>query len=345
MGLYKRNKIWWIDFTTPNGKRIQESARTSDKVKAQEYHDYRKAEAWRVVQLKERPKYTWEQAVVRRLKETSHKKSLEDDKLHFRKLHTYLAGKYLHEIDRNLVDHITQSRLSDGVSNATANRMLEVLRATLNAAEKQWDWIERAPHVRMLKEPKRRVRYLTQEQVALLLAELPLHLRYIVVFALSTGLRKSNVTQLKWDQLDLDRNVAWIHADEAKANNSIPVALNLDAIEILEAQHGSHQEYVFTYRDKPVKEANTRAWREALKRAGIHDFRFHDLRHTWASWHVQNGTPLHILQEMGAWESPEMVRRYAHLSAEHLAPYSDNVVLEKSTGVTNPLQPEEKEKC
>ena len=62
-----------------------------------------------------------------------------------------------------------------------------------------------------------------------------------------------------------------------------------------------------------------------LKRAGIHDFRWHDLRHTWASWHVQAGTPLHVLQDLGGWETAEMVRRYAHLSADHLAGYVDRV--------------------
>jgi len=64
---------------------------------------------------------------------------------------------------------------------------------------------------------------------------------------------------------------------------------------------------------------NTKAWRNALKRAGIIDFRWHDLRHTEASWHVQAGTPLHVLQELGGRESVEMVCRYAHLSSEHLA--------------------------
>jgi integrase len=73
---------------------------------------------------------------------------------------------------------------------------------------------------------------------------------------------------------------------------------------------------------------------QALKRAWITDFRWHDLRHTWASWHVQQGIPLHALQELGGWESGEMVRRYAHVSADHLAPYADrlcalNVVDEK----------------
>lgn len=63
-------------------------------------------------------------------------------------------------------------------------------------------------------------------------------------------------------------------------------------------------------------------WRLALARAGIEDFRFHDLRHTWASWLVQAGVPLFVLQEMGGWESLEMVKRYAHLSPTHLAEYA-----------------------
>ncbi len=64
------------------------------------------------------------------------------------------------------------------------------------------------------------------------------------------------------------------------------------------------------------------AWRNGLKRSGITDFRFHDLRHTWASWLVQAGVPLSALQEMGGWESIEMVRRYAHLSPNHLTEHA-----------------------
>lgn len=64
---------------------------------------------------------------------------------------------------------------------------------------------------------------------------------------------------------------------------------------------------------------------KGLERAGIEDFRWHDLRHTWASWHVQNGTPLYVLPELWGWESPEMVRKYAHLSCEHLAPYAERL--------------------
>ena len=72
-------------------------------------------------------------------------------------------------------------------------------------------------------------------------------------------------------------------------------------------------------------QVNTKAWHKALKRVGIENFRWHDLRHTWASWHIQEGTPLHVLQELGGWSTPEMVQKYAHLSSEHLAQWVDRM--------------------
>lgn len=134
-------------------------------------------------------------------------------------------------------------------------------------------------------------------------------------------MRRANVTGLQWSQLDLARRLAWIHPDQAKARKAIAVPLNSEAVVIIR------------------KQVSTRAWYGALQRAGINDFRWHDLRHTWASWHVQSGTPLHVLQELGGWESAEMVRRYAHLSADHLAPYADRLsalrVVEDSALGTN----------
>ena len=76
----------------------------------------------------------------------------------------------------------------------------------------------------------------------------------------------------------------------------------------------------------PVEQLSTAAWYKALQRAGIQNFRWHDLRHTWASWHVQSGTPLHVLQELGGWASFAMVQRYAHLAADHLAPWADRLL-------------------
>ena len=71
---------------------------------------------------------------------------------------------------------------------------------------------------------------------------------------------------------------------------------------------------------------STKAWYKALQKTGLEGFRFHDLRHTWASWHVQAGTPLNALQELGGWSSADMVRRYAHLGANHLANYANNIL-------------------
>ncbi|MEB0165515.1 tyrosine-type recombinase/integrase, partial [Glaciimonas sp. CA11.2] len=70
-------------------------------------------------------------------------------------------------------------------------------------------------------------------------------------------------------------------------------------LKVLTKQIGKHNLYVFTYKGKPVIQVNTKAWRLALVRAGIENFRWHDLRHTWASWLTQQGVPLNVIQEMG----------------------------------------------
>lgn len=159
----------------------------------------------------------------------------------------------------------------------------------------------------------------------MLLSELPEHQRDLVVFALTTGLRQSNVLKLEWSQVDLERGVAWIHADQAKARRSIHVSLSTLAKDVLVRQVGKHPERVFTFRGRPINSVTTKAWPAALGRAGIENFRWHDLRHTWASWHVQNGTPLYVVQEMGAWETASMVRRYAHLAPAYLAAHAEVV--------------------
>jgi len=112
---------------------------------------------------------------------------------------------------------------------------------------------------------------------------------------------------------------------------------------VVQGQIGKHLELVFSFRGKPISQVSTKAWYMALQRAGIEDFRWHDLRHTWASWHAQGGTLLFALQELGGWESAEMVRRYAHLSADHLAPWADRLSANKHGG-TNLAQPSAKRK-
>lgn len=325
MSLFKRKSIWHVDVVSPSGERVRQSTGTTNKALAQEFHDKLKHELWRIAKLGDRPRRTWNEAVVRWLKEQSHKATIGTDKIHLRWLDAHLSGKHLDTINRAMIDRITDAKLAEGVSNASVNRVLEVLRAILRKCVNEWEWLDRAPQVRMLKEPTRRIRFLTREEAQRLLAELPEHLADMAAFSLATGLRRSNVTGLQWSQVDVVKRLAWIHPDQAKARKAIPVPLNAEAVLLIRKLIGKHPTHVFSYHGHPILQVSTKAWYKALERAGIEDFRWHDLRHTWASWHVQGGTPLFALQELGGWESPEMVRRYAHLAADHLAPYADRL--------------------
>lgn len=324
MALCKRGNVWWIRISH-GGKRIQQSAGTCDKLAAQRLHDKIKSDLWKGIYLNEKPEKTWMEAVTRWVAESQHKRSLDDDKTHLRWLNPFLQSCTLRQIDRDLLDELTKKKLHEGVQNSTVNRMLEIVRAILRKAEREWEWIERAPNVRMLKEDTRRIRWLTQDEAAKLIRELPAHLVDVVIFSLVTGLRKSNVTELEWQNVDLVKRHALIHPDQAKTKKAIPVPLNAVAVDVIRRQLGKHQQYVFTYQKKRITQTNTKAWKKALKRAGIENFRWHDLRHTWASWHVQNGTSLQELQQLGGWTSFEMVLRYAHLSSDHLKAAAERV--------------------
>ena len=141
----------------------------------------------------------------------------------------------------------------------------------------------------------------------------------MVQFSLATGLRQYNVLTLSWDQIDLARRVAWYHPDETKSGEALGVALNDTAMQVLLQQLGKHPRRVFVHsRNRPLNSLNNKLWQAALAQAGIENFRWHDLRHTWASWLVQSGVSLYALKEMGGWESIEMVQKYAHLAPEHL---------------------------
>jgi integrase len=336
MSIYKRKETWWIQFTAPDGRRVQQTAGTQIKQEAQELHDQLKAEAWRMKNLGDKPRHTWQEAVIRWLSESSHKKSIETDKELLRWLDNHLHNNKLDEINKTKIDAIKSAKQSEGASNGTVNRMLALLRSILNRAKQDWEWLDSTPNMRLLPVKSTRIRWLTNNEAKRLLNELPEHLNAMARFTLATGLRESNVTGLQWSQLDLQRRSAWIHADQAKAEKAIGVPLNNEALTVIRQQIGKHDSHVFTYEGKPVTRANNHAWRKALVRAGISDFRWHDLRHTWASWHVQNGTPLHVLKELGGWADLTMVLRYAHLSSKHLEEFAGN-----SKAVTNLLHPAE----
>lgn len=324
MSLYKRNgsPYWWASFTV-HGHRIQESTGTADRAEAQEYHDTLKARLWRELRLGERRSYTWEEAVIRYLEETQHKRSRKDDILRLRWLDEHLAGRTLEQIDRDHMDRVIARKAHR--TPATQNRYLGLVRSILRRAHRDWGWLDNPPNIRMRVEPTHEARWLTRGEFERLRAALPEHLRPPVDFTVATGLRQANVFGLQWRNVDLHRRTAWVHAHKAKANRSIAVPLNSVAMAALRRVEGNHPDHVFTYRGKPMKRFATETWAQALEKADLPGVRFHDLRHTWASWHVMNGTSPRDVMELGSWSDYRMVLRYTHLAADHLADAAERV--------------------
>ena len=315
-----KHGIWQISLRTPSGKRLRRTTGTRDRREAQELHDKLKHELWRQEKLGEKPKRIWDEACIRWLQENQGKKSLDSDKIKIRLL-PELRGLLLEDITRDLIHSVVNRKTCSG---STKNRYFALIRAILNKCVNEWDWLDKAPKLKLHKEPKKRIRWLYPEEAQRLvnaLDGLP-YMQHLVIFSLATGLRQANVLNLKWEQIDLRRQVAWIYPDQAKAGKAIGVPLNHTAMQVL-MDRPRVSDYVFTHsKGARVKSISSRVWREALEKAGITDFRWHDLRHTWASWLVQQGTPLAALKEMGGWESVEMVQRYAHLAPEHLSQHA-----------------------
>lgn len=310
--LKQRGAIWWIYFSH-NGKRVRQSTRTTDKKAAQEKHDQFKNECWRVNELHEKPKRYWDEIALLYLKAFENR----DKARHIRFFTKTFRGVALQDISQEKIEEVLDTLQRP----FNYNRHLSTIRHLFNwAVKKKYissrDWV-----VEGLEEPKERVEWLTHEEADALILSLSEKHRVIVQFACLTGLRLGNVLGLEWSQVDLKRDCAWIHADQAKGRKPIAVPLNSDAKEVIRGQIGKDLTRVF-----PQNRIDTRVWKKALLKAGItRRIKFHDTRHTWASWHIQAGTPQYALQEMGGWESAAMVKRYAHQSPGHLAVHAERI--------------------
>ena len=174
MSIYKRNAIWWVEFIAPDGTRIRRSTGTEDRQQAAEFDAQLKSELWRVFNLGEKPRLLWKEAVVRYMREAQNKDQDNEIRL-FRYLDQYFRDLYLDEIRRMHIDAIIQNKLKDGVTNATVNRHLQKLKAVLNKAHKEWEVKCEPPYIKLLKEPKKRVRWLTALEAQKLIMALPAH--------------------------------------------------------------------------------------------------------------------------------------------------------------------------
>lgn len=328
MSLYRRGSspIWWCRIFVA-GVKVRRSSRTDKKAAAEEFESRLRTSLWRQHNLGEKPRYTWEEAVARWYREASGR-GRDRDRERLRWFDPYLSKSGLADIDLSLINQLREIKCHE-TSQSTANRHMALLRTILRKAQREWQWITSVPAVPMYRIERSEPRFLTRSQFSTLLEHLPPHLKNLAEFSVETGLRMRNVTHLHWEQVDLERRLVIVSAGKAKAGRTLSIPLSSRAVGILQAVARASNTSttagpIFMWRGKEMDDANGASFKSAASLAGVPWLRWHDLRHTWASWHIQAGTPPHVLQELGGWRSYEMVRRYAHLNPSHLARYVEH---------------------
>jgi len=272
----------------------------------------------------------------------------------FKELH----NKKLEDISAWVIDKWKARRLKSGISPVTINRDIAPLKTALSRAKK-WGFISKNPleDVSLCKVEKQLlVRYLTHDEENRLRKELrrrdtrirtdrikgnswrrnrnrPLlpeftdmvyidHIEPMILLSLNTGIRRGELLKLRWEDINLTELYITIRAQNAKSNRTRHIPLNDEAAEILKqwrATQPKQSEYVFPSKDgKPYTTTKT-AWTKLLKNSNISNFRWHDMRHTFASNLVMAGVDLNTVRELLGHADLTMTLRYAHLAPEHTA--------------------------
>lgn len=266
--------------------------------------------------------------------------------------------KKLDNITPQSVEKWRTGRVAGGLSPYTANRSYATLRASLTKAE-EWGFIAEHPlrKMRPLKTASNlKIRFLSLDEEARLRQALDKredklrtdrgngntwrearnkntmqdlrgvafadHLKPMVLLSINTGIRRGEMFSLRWEHVDFDLKQITIKGTNAKSRKTRHIPLNSEALETLrkwQVQQQASERFVFTnHRGKQFKDIKT-AWNKLLRDASIPDFRWHDLRHHFASKLAMNGVDLNTIRELLGHSSYKMTLRYAHLSAGHRA--------------------------
>ncbi len=212
------------------------------------------------------------------------------------------------------------------ISPASINRYMAALSHVLTIGVREFKWLPDSPmrDITKLPEPKGRVRFLSDDERTRLLnvcaQSNSQYLLVIVVLAISTGMRKAEILNLKWEDINLERRSIILHETKNEERRAVPlVGRAHKLVSTLQASKPNNSEYLFpsSHADRPID--IRKAWQTSLDRAEITDFKFHDLRHSTASYLAMNGASLPEIASVLGHKTYEMVKRYAHLSDLHTA--------------------------
>jgi len=318
MGLYLKNDNWYIDYYV-HGRRKREKIGTS-KVLAENVLRKRQVEIAenRYLDIRREHKIRFEELAQTYLELYSkpNKKSYHSDCDLIKTLGKHFNGKYLYEITPILVEKFKSERIKE-VSPATVNRALACLKCMFNRAI-DWGKIDTNPiiKVKLFRENNKRLRYLEKEEIVKLLARCNNHLKPIIIVALNTGMRKGEILNLKWHDIDFGRGIIYLLNTKNGEKREIPMNEQAKTAIIRVRKHPDSP-YIFCNKEgKPYGDIK-KTFLTALKKSGIINFRFHDLRHTFASHLVMSGVDLNTVRELMGHKSLEMTLRYSHLSPDH----------------------------
>jgi integrase len=318
--LFKRGKVWHYRIQV-NGRQVRRSTKTEDRKLAKRIYDKIKGQ---VAEGKWFDKLPGEEKTFKEMMDRyrteylplkSHPKKYESL---ISSLTSFFESYRVSEITPSLISQYKTQRRHVKVA---LNRELSLLKSAFNIALREWQWVKENPvgRVKLEKENPGRVRYLSNEEFDKLLNECPDWLKPIVMVARHTGLRKENILSLTWPQVDLFRRLITI--DHTKNNERLSIPLNetlMGLFKQLSRIRHINSAYVFSKPDGNRYRFIHNEFRKIVKDAGITDFKFHDLRHCFASALVQKGVELYQVQKLLGHRSNAMTQRYAHLSPEHL---------------------------
>jgi integrase len=315
VGLYRQGTNWYIDFYA-NGRRVRQKIGPSKKLAESVLNKQKTAVVERrYLDIRKKSKVKFETLVEIYLNYAkANKRSWDRDRRSLKCLSTCFGGKYIYEISPYQIENYKIERLK-ALSPASVNRELACLKHMFNKAI-EWGILETNParRVRLLRENNQRLRYLTEEEIQNLYECCADHLRPVIVTALFTGMRKNEILKLKWEDIDFKQKIIFIRNSKNNESREIPIS---DQLMVALRNQRFKSPYIFARQDgKPFICIKT-VFQNAVKRAGIKDFRFHDLRHTFASHLIMSGVDLMTVKDLLGHKTINMTLRYAHLSPDH----------------------------
>ena len=332
MPLYKRSPggVWWVRI----GRKTRKSTGTKDRRQAEEFELTLRNRVWRRYKLGDRGALSWNKATERWLKDS--KRARKRDREFLAWLKPKIGEDAISAVaDSDALDQLREDGLEMGWSPSTVDRMMRTVRSVLRSCWRRKEIDQ--PYVPMHGDPEPEPRFLTHAQFRRLCQELPTHLNLAARFAVLSLLRKTSQARLTWNRVDLDKRHAWIPGERTKTGKPFGISLSNEATEVLlECSRWSPDgDRVFQYEGKPIGNFHTAAFKKAAKRAGVLPLRWHDLRHTGASWAVQSGVTLQELMVLGNWKTYKSVLIYAHLAPANSATAAQAV----GTSVAQALRP------